>query len=118
MAQQTVTGEIRFDRDAPLFADATIYVRLQTVSQADAPAHNVAEQVIRQVSRKTHDSTQQPFELVCDAVNEKDAYHVQVLVDIDGDGAISVGDLITTQSYPVLTFGYPNHISVTLTEVR
>jgi hypothetical protein len=39
-------------------------------------------------------------------------YQVRVHVDVDKDGKVSRGDYITTESYPVLTFGHPSRVRV------
>ena len=41
-----------------------------------------------------------------------------MLVDVDGDGKVSVGDYISMQSYPVLTFGYPREVTIEVKKVE
>ena len=43
---------------------------------------------------------------------------LEVHVDVDNDGKISVGDYINMESYPVLTYGNPNYISVKVKNVK
>ena len=112
-----VRGRILFDKDVGPFTSATVYVRLENVSRADAAAVCVAEQVHREVSHAAGEEKTLPFELHVDAVNERAEYSVRVHVDVDGDGAISTGDYISPESYPVLTYGRPNEIDVRLERI-
>jgi hypothetical protein len=45
------------------------------------------------------------------------SYSVHVHVDVSGSGQVEIGDLITTQTYPVLTHGFPDRVEVTLRRV-
>jgi uncharacterized lipoprotein YbaY len=92
-----VSGEILFDQKARAFSGATIYVRLQDVSRADAPSKTIAEQVIRDVSSS---KAALKFSIRGKIENEQASYIVSVHVDVDGDKEISVGDYITMESYP------------------
>lgn len=49
-------------------------------------------------------------------IDPKHSYSVRAHVDVDGDGKVSKGDYVTTQSYPVLThgFGWTADVSVHL----
>jgi len=112
-----VRGRILFEKDAGSFTGATVYVRLENVSRAGAAAERVAEQVLRGVSHREGEEQALPFELRVESVNERADYSVRVHVDVDDDRAISLGDYITTQSYPVLTFGRPDHVDVIVEKV-
>jgi uncharacterized lipoprotein YbaY len=116
-AKSFVRGRIFFDKDAGSFTGATVYVRLENVSRADAAAELVAEQVLRGVAHRYGEEQALPFELEVESVNERGEYSVRVHVDVDGDRAIGLGDYITTQSYPVLTYGRPDHVDVKLEKV-
>jgi uncharacterized lipoprotein YbaY len=88
------------------------------VSQADAPARVVGEQVIHNVSRQSGRPRALPIDLRSEMPKEGSSYVVRVHVDVDEDGQISRGDYITMESYPVLTFGHPNLVTVQLHEVE
>ena len=45
-------------------------------------------------------------------------YIVSVHIDVNGNGVLDVGDLINMESYPVLTHGYPNKVSVRVKQIR
>jgi hypothetical protein len=51
-------------------------------------------------------------------VDPRAHYTVAAHADLDGDGAVSVGDYVSTEAYPVLTRGHPNSANVELHEVE
>lgn len=119
MSKQTVLveGEILLE-GARSFSGATAYVRIEDVGRADAASQVFAEQVMRNVSYTPGRDTQLKISLQGEAPNPQTSYSVSVHIDVDGDGQISRGDYISTQSYPVLTFGAPNRVSVQVQEVK
>jgi uncharacterized lipoprotein YbaY len=117
MDKPLVSGEIQFDQPPHLPSGVKAYVRLLDVSMADAPSRLIAEQVLTDISQKANSGQSIPFVLYGTLPDERGSYTISVLVDLDGDGKISRGDFITMQSYPVLTFGYPSHVSVQVKKV-
>lgn len=113
-----VQGDISFEETARSFSGATVYVRLEDVSRADAPARIVAEQMIQDFSHAAGTVSPLPFALQGFAPDERSRYSVRVHVDVDGDGQVSRGDFLSMENYPVLTFGYPNHVTVQVKELR
>ena len=113
-----VRGEVRFEAGAPPFGGATAYVRLEDVTAADAPAVVVAEEVLRDVAFDPEADDNVTFVLEGGAPDPRASYSVRVHVDLDGDGEVSRGDFISTESYPVLTYGYPDRVSVTVRRVE
>ena len=111
--ESVVTGEIVFAKGAKPFSGAVVTVRLTDVSMADAPAGPIAEQVIRDVS--FDEKTRIPFRLQGSANSDRGRYTVSAHVSLNGSRDIQQGDYITMQSYPVLTFGAPDRVTV---EVR
>jgi uncharacterized lipoprotein YbaY len=112
-----VQGEIVIDETGNSFSGATVHVRLEDTSRADAPARIVAEQVLEDVSHTAGAETRLPFALEATSVDEKSRYTVRAHVDVDGDGKVSRGDFLSMESYPVLTFGFPNNVSVQVKEL-
>ncbi len=112
-----VEGEIKFEEEAPPFSGATMYVRLEDVSVADAPARVVAEDTRRDVSFESRAGESLKFAIEGAAPDPKGSYAVRAHIDLDGDGQVSRGDFISMQSYPVLTFGYPRQVSVLVRQV-
>lgn len=103
----TVTGEIELPVGVRLAAGAVIRVSLLDTSLADAPSTMVDEQEIFVATQPAL-----TFVLRCVEPNPGNNYSVRVHVDQDGDGRVSRGDFVNAQSYPVLTFGHPNHVTV------
>ena len=91
------------------FRDATVYIRLEDVTVADAAAQVIAEQRLQGI-RSPLPGGGVRFLLRPSTIDERRDYSVRVHVDVDGDGVVSRGDLVTTRSYPVLTRGRPAHI--------
>jgi uncharacterized lipoprotein YbaY len=108
-----VEGVIRLPDGAPTFAGATMRVRLLDVTRADAPSRTVAELTVPDVSHSGSPAGI-PFVLPAEGVDPSAHYivHVHIDVDVDGDQRVSAGDLITTESHPVLTFGHPSRLTV------
>jgi uncharacterized lipoprotein YbaY len=107
-----VQGEVQFPEDTPAFSDGTIRVSLLDVTRADAPARTVAEQRIANVCHPGGPGEGVSFVLRVSGVNARARYEVRAHVDLDGDGRVSPGDYISTQSYPVLTSGHPDRLMV------
>jgi uncharacterized lipoprotein YbaY len=113
-----VTGKILVGEDAQPFTGATVYVRLEDVSYADAPSRVIAEQVIHNVSYEADAGHEPEFALHGDIPDERGSYAVRVHVDLHGEGRVQRGDYVSTESYPVLTFGQPKEVSVRVREVK
>ena len=111
--ESVVTGEVVFAKGAKPFSGAVVTVRLSDVSMADGPAQPIAEQVIRGVS--FDEKTRIPFRLRGRADNDRARYTVSAHVSLNGSSDIQQGDYISMQSYPVLTFGALDRVTV---EVR
>jgi putative lipoprotein len=81
-------------------------VQVEDVSRADAPSTVVGEQVLRNVA--LHPGQAVPFrvEVPADAIDERRSYSIRAHVDVGGTGVVESGDLVSTESYPVLTHGY------------
>ena len=112
MGKPLVSGEIVFAGRPELPAGATAYVRLLDTSAEDGRSSKIAEQILTRFAQKANRGEAVPFALKGKIEDDRASYTISVHVDVDGDGAISPGDFINMQSYPVLTFGYPSHVSV------
>jgi putative lipoprotein len=112
--QRRVTGVVMAPLDvAP---GATIHVRVEDVSRADAASVLIAEQVTV-LSHTMFAGQGIPFECAVPDVDPRARYSVRVHVDRDGSGVIKQGDLISTQSYPALTHGAPDRVEVAVVQV-
>jgi putative lipoprotein len=98
--------------EEPLPRRAAVRVVVEDVSLADAPARTVAERVLPPGS-----AVPGPVRLTVDQVDPRARYAVRVHVDTDGSGTVSRGDLVSTASHPVLTFGHPTAVRVPLSRV-
>ena len=116
-SQFFLTGEITFAKTGTSFSGATVYIRLEDVSQADAASKIVAEQIVEDISHQQGGEEKVQVSLQSQ-IDERASYIVSVHIDVDGDGQISQGDYINMSSYPVLTFGHSNQISVCVQQVK
>jgi uncharacterized lipoprotein YbaY len=113
-----VSGEIVFGLPAPEdLSEAIAYVRLEDTSLADAPSRVVSEQRLTRLHERLTTADTVPFNLHAPRPDPKSTYSVSVHVDVDGDGKVSRGDYINTESYPVLTFGYASRASIRVRRV-
>lgn len=101
----TITGTIIFPAETPAGSAATIIIRLEDVSLADAPAILLASTTLDDVSVPPVAGTAVSFALPVAEFDPRARYTVRVHVDRDGDGRISKGDLVSTTHVPVLTQG-------------
>jgi putative lipoprotein len=112
-----VRGRILFDKDVGPFTGATVYVRLENVSRADAAADVAAEQTLRGVSHADGEEQALSFELLVESIDERAQYSVRVHVDVDGDGELSPGDYVSPATHPVLTYGHPIQAEIRLERI-
>lgn len=114
MGDSLVSGTIVFDSARPDLSDATIHVRLEDTSLMDGPSRVVSERLLR-VSEEDRPTDGIPFTLRERSPDPRTSYSVSVHVDITSSGTLDEGDYVSTESYPVLTFGHPDRVTV---EVR
>lgn len=117
-AFQLVTGEIVFSKDLDSFSGAKVIVYLEDVSFLDVPSRVVVKQVIPDISHQIETKNRVQFALKTENLNERANYSIRVHVSFHEDEQIHRGDYITMENYPVLTFGYPNHVSVPVQQVE
>ncbi len=103
---RTVRGEVVLPAGEPGERAVRLVVQIEDVSRMDAPSQVIAEQQIDDVPL---DGTSVEFEVPVPAglIDERASYSVRVHVDMSGSGEVERGDMITTQSYPVLTHAAP-----------
>jgi putative lipoprotein len=111
MPTRKVTGEIVLPSGELPPGAVTVRAKVEDVSRADAPSVVVGEQV---QTLHLAAGTVLPFAIDVpeDAVDERHRYSVSVHVDASGSGRLEQGDLLTTQSYPVMTGGHPTQVRV------
>lgn len=104
-ATRTVHGEIVLPEGVPADRRAHITVQVEDVSRADAPSEVVGEW--RRDVDRLGDLRSVPFEVIvpADRVDDRRLYSVRAHVAFQETGEIAKGDLLSMQSYPVLTRG-------------
>lgn len=106
--ETTVSGRVTLVGDTTNVAfPITGEVSVDDVTYEDGSATNVGKQTITVEGPEPID-----FSIAIPNVDPKARYVVQVHIDTDGDGKISVGDFITQESFPVLN-NYPSTVDVT-----
>jgi putative lipoprotein len=90
---------------------ASVVVAVEDVSRADAPSTVVAEQHLVHVSLGEGEVLFE-VEVPSGRIEARARYTVRVHVDVTGTGIVERGDLVSTQSHPVLTGGNPDEASV------
>ena len=113
-----VKGKITFEEAAASFTGATMYVRLEKITAADIASEAVADYVEKNVAFDPKTSTDLSFAIAGNPPDPRASYAVRAHIDIDGDGAVSKGDFISMQSYPVITFGHPREVSILVRQVQ
>lgn len=111
-------GEITFEEEAPSFTGATMYVRLENITIADIAAEVVAATVVGDIAFDPKTNKALPFAIIGTVLDPQASYTVRVHIDLDGDGIVGQGDFISTQSYPVITFGYPREVLISVQQVK
>lgn len=117
-APTLVKGEIFFSKELGSFSGATVNVYLENVIFLDAPAKIVAKQVIPEIDHEMGTENSVEFAFKGEIADISARYSLRVHVALQGNKQIHRGDYITMESYPVLTFGYPNQVLVRVKQVK
>ena len=110
-------GEIILNQEMDSFFDATAYVYLENVSLIDTAAQLVAKQVIADVNHHMGTENRVKFSLKGETIDPKARYSIRVHLSLRNDEKIYRGDYISTESYPVLTSGYPHQVLVRVQKI-
>ena len=117
-AAPLIRGEITFDSAVRPFTGATLYVHLENITDADIASTSVAIYVEREVSFDPRAAKPLTFAIAGKAPDPGASYVVRAHIDLDDDGEVSRGDFVSTQSYPVITFGHPTEITLVVRQVK
>ncbi len=101
MAEEVVEGRIVFGEDSVPFEGASVEVTIEDTTYADAPAVRLARLVLRAVTHDGRAGGSIPFSLRRDASAPHRRQSLRVVVDVDGDGRLGVGDYRNAESVPV-----------------
>ncbi|MEW2138176.1 YbaY family lipoprotein [Streptomyces sp. NPDC005409] len=96
----TVWGFVAMPPDAPLAVAARLLVEVRDVSRADAPSTVVGAQVQTDVPLAPDGRV--PFRVQVPDLDPTASYGLRIHVDFSGTGTVEPGDLINTQSVPVV----------------
>ena len=109
---RTVRGKVVIPRGKTPSDAAELIIQIEDVSRADAPSKVVGEQRIPNPKLEAGESFSFEIEVPAEAIDDKGLYSVRAHVDVSGSGEVEKGDMLSTQSYPVLTHGYPEEARV------
>jgi uncharacterized lipoprotein YbaY len=113
-----IDGDIYFKEVTTAFTGATIIVRIEDVSRADASSVVIAEQRIVNVSRSPGERDPVPFSIEYQASGDPANYSLRAHVDVDANGEVLPGDYVSTQSYPLAGIAPPARLAVEVNPVR
>jgi len=113
----SLSGTIEFLDVKEPASNVTVHVRVQETSRSDAPASTVAEEVLRGINIAPGVQSI-PFTVRGIPHDARTRYSVRVHADVDGSGAVSRGDYVSTQSYPVKAGGQPEALTIVVRPVR
>ncbi|MGW7368649.1 YbaY family lipoprotein [Streptomyces sp. NPDC054841] len=95
----TVAGFVTLPADSPRTLAARVLVEVRDVSFADGPSTVVGAQV--QTDVELTPGGRVPFTVRVPDLDPGASYGLRVHIDLSGTGALSQGDLISTQATPV-----------------
>lgn len=117
MPERTVEGTISLPASDVPGRAVEVVVQVEDVSRADAPSVVVGEQRLRDVSLVPGGTLTFAIPVSEQRIDPRGSYSVRAHVDVDGTGRVAVGDLLTVQSFPVLTRGHPDRVAVTVRKI-
>ena len=96
-----IRGELAFDGAPVDLSGASVKIRVDDVSRADAESVPLAEHAVRLPPLGASTAATIPFEVRTEGLKAGARYAIWAHVDMDRDGQISVGDFITMENFPV-----------------
>ena len=100
---RTLRGEIKLVPPGRAFENANVIVTIENIAAADAPSRKVAQIRLKDVSYDGRPGSVIPFTMKGLRPPAGGKCRVRVLVDLDRNDRISVGDYRTTKVTPVFT---------------
>lgn len=117
MKTQIVRGEVLIPAGGRPTAPADVTIYVEDVSRADAPSVVVGEQQFSNITLPSDEPLKFEIEVPEDKIDERRIYSVRAHIDSSRTGEMSQGDLISTQSYPVLTRGHGKEVRVNVKRI-
>jgi putative lipoprotein len=94
-----------------------VVVRVEDVSRADAPSTVIAQQLRRRVSLKPGETLPFEVDVPAERIDERRSYSLSAHIRASGSEGVKPGDLITTESFPVLTRGHGDEWTIRVKRV-
>lgn len=113
-----VKGEVILSQELASFDRGTVYVYLEDVSYQDTSAKTVAQEAIAEVSHQLGTENRVKFSLQAKEIDLRSSYSIRVHITFHSDRQIHPGDYISTETYPVLTCGFGDRVSVRVKKVN
>jgi putative lipoprotein len=114
---RVVHGEILLPPEGVPDGAATVVVQVEDVSRADAPSQVIAERRLEGVLLRAGEALPFEVEVPAEAIDERRSYSLSAHLGVSLSDHVQSGDLITTQSHPVLTRGYADHARIAVRRV-
>lgn len=111
-AVRTVHGEVVLPGTGRFAPSARLIVVVEDVSRADAPSIEIGRQVTPTVPLVTGRPLLFAVEVPAHLIEPGHRYAVRAHLDTTKSGDVTVGDLVSTQSHPVLTLGAGERVTV------
>src|SRR5688572_11896532 len=102
---RTVRGEIILPAEELPPGSAEIVTVVEDISRADAPSTVVGEQRQKGIVLRPGERIGFEIPVPAERIEEGHIYSVRAHIDRAGSGEVQVGDLVSTESHPVLTRG-------------
>ena len=113
-----LSGEVTFAVQPELPPVAVLRIRLLDTTYADAPALVLSELLLPNVAGEANAGRPLAFRVQAEGVNPRSTYTLMAHVSLAGGEKIQPGDYMSTQSYPVITFGHPTHVTVIVERIE
>ncbi len=98
-----ICGRVKISGGQRSFDRAQLIVRLEKILAEDAPSETVSEYRRSGIAHEKGKPAEFEFCLHMGKTDSTARYNINAHVDVDGDEKISRGDLVSTQSYPIMT---------------
>ena len=116
-ASHAVRGEVVLPSAGIAAGTAEVTIQVEDVSRADAPSIVIGEQRMSGVAVGAGGVLPFTIEIPAGLVDGRRNYSVRAHISRSGSNEVSVGDLVSTQSYPVLTRGFGDRVRIVVKPV-
>ena len=107
-----IEGDVTLDVVTDPISSATLFIRVQDVSRADAGSTVVAETALTNISLQPGRDLRLPFQLDAPALGSRARYILTAHLDVGNTGSITPGDYLTMESIPVEESARHGRVSV------